>query len=625
MSRFRFVVVATCFTLITTLAVACGGDQSTAPPDGPPNVPPPVDTGSGTTVDTATVPATVVDSVATELYLQVSAGEDVTPEIAGILGAFMPVLGEANEGTIDSLLAAGQPFAVDFQAGLIAQSFQSGTMFTVDNFIDAAADAGATALDGTTPITREYLTALLTPVAQQSTYTSVDILPALVLALGRARIRQTGAASTDAVWSDGLLDPLQTTLLMYAVQFAGADDAASSLVGPAATPAPTPSRFAPHPATIGQWALKLKGVGFGIVGSIIGKLVEFPIGPIQSAQATVCASIMMNSYKLQMSASQRDLWHRDPSHPTHPYQSQITAALTFNFVPNALGSWLLPKIGCPIPPVGAAPGKSVTWSTEDPLPDHGGLIDQQLQTDANGQAQATYQTVAELVPGGLQATPEKSVTGLVKASASGLIPGWKRLEATLDYLTPVDEGIRLNVQYHELPQALDVTFQTALSVRNSPAGYNIDVAATGSGQIPLVRPDVVVYGADIPVSYQSFDISTVNPQGCDRVSPAGTTNGTMFAQLSLLPDSSGQLAAAVMASSTPPIEHINVECASTMQSNYLVTVFSAARLDDTPAGFIDSLVVVAPGDLKGTINRTVQDDQIGTITEQTTIELRVVQ
>jgi len=35
-------------------------------------------------------------------------------------------------------------------------------------------------------------------------------------------------------------------------------------------------------------------------------------------------------------------------------------------------------------------------------------------------------------------------------------------------------------------------------------------------------------------------------------------------------------------------------------------------------------VVVAPGDLKRTISRTVQDDQFGTITEQTTVEMRVV-
>jgi len=609
------------------LAAACGGDQSTAPGDGGPNVPPPTDTGPTTVVDTTTVSAAVVDSVATALYAQLAAGGDVTPQVTDMLSALIPVLGQADESTIDSLLTLGQPLAADFQAALIAQSFQNGTMFSVDNFVDAAADAGATPVGGTGPLTREYFTAILTPLVQQQTFTVDDILPALVLALGRARVRQSGAVSTDPVWSDGQLDPLQLTLLLYAVQFAGSADASSALMARTAAPARAPSTLAIHPSMVGVSALKLPFFlrPRAIIGSIIGKLVKFPVGPIQSSKAVICLSIMMNSYKFQMSASQRDLWHRDPSHPEHPYQSQITAALTFNFVPNALGSWLLPKIGCSIPPVGAAPDKSVSWSVEDPLPDHGGLVDQQVQTDADGKAQATYQTVDEIVPAGLQTTLEKSVTGLVKVSVSGLVPAWKRLEATVGVLTPTDGAVRLNVQYHEPPQTLDFTLQTTISVRNTAQGTeNIDVAGGGSGQITLQRPDMLVYGGEIPFTYQNFDISTVDPMACQQVSPAGTTNGNMFAQLNPLPDSSGELAAAVIASSNPPIEQINVDCAGTERSNYLVLLWSALRLDSTPSGYIDSLVVVAPGDLKRTISRTVQDDNFGAITEQTTVEMRVV-
>jgi hypothetical protein len=605
------------------LAAACG-DQGTAPGNGNQNEPP--------ADDTTTVSAAVVDSVADELYVHLAAGEDVTPQVTNILAALMPVLGQADEGTIDSLLAIGQPLAVDFQAGLIAQSFQSGTMFSVDNFIDAAVDAGATPVAGTDPLTRDYLTALLTPLVQQSTFTVDDILPALVLALGRARLRQSGAESTDALWSDGQLDPLQLTLLLYAIQFAGSANASSAIMARTVAPAAHPSALAVRRSTVGASALKLPFFlnPKAIIGSIIGKLVKFPVGPVQSAKAVICTSIMLNSYKFQMAASERDLWHHDPSEPEHPYRSQITATLTFNFVPNGLGSWLLPKIGCTVPPLGAAPGKSVTWSVDDPLPDHGGLVDQQAQTDADGKAEATYQTVNEIVPAGLQTALEKSVTGLVQVRATGLVPAWKRLEYAVGVgvINPTDAAVRLNVQYHEPPQALDFTLQSTISVRNTTSGsYNIDVAVAGSGRMTLQQADELAYGGEIPVSYQSFAISAVDPMGCPQASPAGTTDGTVLAQMGILPDGSGQLGALVAVSPTStPVERVTFECTDTpVQTEYFRGIFSALRLHAPTPGYIDSLEVVAPGDLERVINRTVQDDLLGTITEQTTVEMRVVQ
>jgi hypothetical protein len=115
--------------------------------------------------------------------------------------------------------------------------------------------------------------------------------------------------------------------------------------------------------------------------------------------------------------------------------------------------------------------------------------------------------------------------------------------------------------------------------------------------------------------------------GCPQAVPAGTTDGTVLAQMGILPDGSGQLGALVAVSPTStPVERVIFECTDTpVQTEYFRGIFSVLRLRAPTPEYIDSLVVVAPGDLERSIDRTVQDDMLGTITEQTTVEMRVVQ
>src|ERR1043166_7242835 len=315
--------------------------------------------------DTLTVSGGLVDSVGAAFDAQVAAGDDLVTPISRLLGGLFPV--EDQESALDSVIAAGTPFVTEQQFSDLAAAFRENVSFDVDNFVGAAAASGATTRATGASLDRATLTDILTPLVSAPRYRVSEILPATVIAIGRARAKREGIKSADPVWGDGLLDPLQTTLLMYAIDYA---DVATVAGAPSRSLARS-ARGALFEEEVPEdpWHLaadKAKDAIADKVTDFVAEKIHFPLDKKEAAKASVCSSIILYSYKFDLQQTQGDLWHRDPAAPQHQSTSNLPAHLRFDFNPyNAFSSLVLSKIGCELPPVGDAPQKSVSWSIDD--------------------------------------------------------------------------------------------------------------------------------------------------------------------------------------------------------------------------------------------------------------------
>jgi hypothetical protein len=178
---------------------------------------------------------------------------------------------------------------------------------------------------------------------------------------------------------------------------------------------------------------------------------------VQAVGTSVCGSILLYGHKFQLSAQATDV-ERKHAHARRPVTTEITATLTFDFTPNSVAKvWLAaPLVGCTLPPNGPAAARTVLWTLNDPLGQHGALHGgTNSYTDGAGRAFATYRTFDETVPEALHpALLQKSATGTVDVRARGLIPGWSNLERAVGagVYSPTDAGIRLTVFYYDMPR-----------------------------------------------------------------------------------------------------------------------------------------------------------------------------
>lgn len=539
--------LSTAFILgaLATSASACGGDRNPTQP------------GGGTNA-TLSVSAMALDSIATGLYAHLSAGADVTSDVTQLLGAMMPVVVDGQDTYADSLLATGTPFLLPSQPAYVAAALEAGETVPVDAFVAAADSAGATLRGSTAPLSRDALTAAVA-AAQGDTALGVDhLLAGVVLALGRARVKAAGGTQTDAVWGDGRIDPLQELLLLYAVDYAGATTSASADVWrsePTLELLPAPQTHRDEETLEGFLAGKMQDKAQDIATDALSKELDFPLDKKEAAKASICASVLLYSYKFKVSASPFVVWHHDPQRPEHPWKSLITATLNFDFVPNSIGKHVLPLIGCDIPPAGPADGRNVGWSIDDTLENHGALDLQQPVTDDNGVAIASYVTKPEVVPTILQAGLNQVATGSVGIVATGLLPGkWKNLERAigLGIWSPTESGAELQVQYYKLPQTVDVTFHSTLSVNdpNSSWSATMDADLTFSlGAAPIL------YVGKGPATYANFSYVD-NPGGCG-VKSTGTQNGQIAGFIQ--PDSTRDVGLSMLMVAADPMPQENYE------------------------------------------------------------------
>jgi hypothetical protein len=426
-----------------------------------------------------TVPAAEVQAVASGLYDQIQQQQAFDPaEVSLLFSVFgISTVGSSNDTAFQAAVAAQQPFMLDFQVQAIANKLSQSWFVSWDSFIAQMADLGAVDNSGQ-PLSRSYLSAQLAPLLTNDTYQYSELLPALVLALGRERASRSGGA-TDAVLGDDLLDPIQFNLMFYGCAMLSMKPGPELL--PKRSP-PTTHRPRDNPVpTLSGWAVQFgPGLARGAATGWIGDQIGFPLGYKASAQSVVCASMALYSYNVQVTPNPAGIWQR--SNPAAgPYQSQIIATVNFNFpqdvaLPAQIALW---ASGCDFPQNGAQNNVPVEWELTLELPQHGSLVQSDTVTWNGGQAKATYQAVDEPVPPALQAmTSASAAIGYVYLRVLNVLPKWPQLEAVVRLGNPsaaAGESL-LTVYYYKWPQ-LTLTWDSEL--KETVAGLDGRILATG--------------------------------------------------------------------------------------------------------------------------------------------------
>ncbi len=385
------------------------------------------DDGSGADEQISNSPALVAD-VAADIYDALEAGEDLAPYISEVFAAFdVPTLTEDDvepDGLADDRIEQGLPVVTPTLVEGMARAYADGVLVSVDDFIAGLVEQGAELRFpySTTgeELNKETFSIVLLSYSFDifDEYQEGQALPALVVKLGQERANRQGLAEVDPTWSDGYLDPLQFTLLLF-TSMVPYDDLISgdfSLQG------------------VGDFAAnKIKDK----IASEVGTVVEVPLGKAQAAQVSLCASLLLYGHKMTVKNDPNLLWHERSGVPS---LTKVTALLEFmddyydNFL--AIDRWVLEKFGkCTLPRKGPIEGKPLEWSVSSGLEGHGDYDIAPLATDENGEALASWRTVKEKSPECRWTfTNQRDAVGANIVRASNLVPGWSTLEQIVGFL-----------------------------------------------------------------------------------------------------------------------------------------------------------------------------------------------
>jgi len=436
---------------LAVVAVACGGPAvlpapSETPASTPSAQPTPTPAPSPTLPDPApTNSAQAVENVATIIYDALAAGENLNPYINGVMTAFgVPPLGEADVTLAGTRYNQGLPLMFIPQVAELADAFNDGGFVSLDSFITAANNQGAKQRGTNNPLTREYLTQKFADYAGKAQYEPHQVLPAFVLALGKERAARFPPKNTDSLWGDGLLDPLQLTLLLYSFSYSGDGIVsfqapltsgvvhqgmnASFVNGPSRAPLIVSVAGKDPKDPIGDF---IKDQIQGQVEGAVQGFVEVPLDKAEAAQVSVCASLLLYGHKMKVTTTPNLIYHNDGS---KPWSTRVDVALSFqddywdNYLP--IDRWMLENLGnCKLPRRGPAEGKPLKWSVSDGLSDHGNFSITASQTNDDGKATANWQTVRETTPEDQRTfNNQRDAVGAVIVRAGSLVPGWSGLE-----------------------------------------------------------------------------------------------------------------------------------------------------------------------------------------------------
>ncbi|RMD84614.1 MAG: hypothetical protein D6815_03805, partial [Candidatus Dadabacteria bacterium] len=489
-----------------------------------------------------------IRSLAKAIYDRVDAGRSLSAtEVSQIFESFSVATVASSDGAgFQAALDAGQPPLLDFQAAAIGTAMAYQTLMPVDSFLTAMGSAGAALASSGSPLSAAALGAELLPIAEAQSYSGDQVLPALVIALGRERARRAGG-SNDPVWGDGMLDALQTALLLYEIEYSALSPAAPPMIAasPQAnrmSPAPLvrgtsrgeapghPAADAPQPQAVavnaGTTPPVARGIGSalptlsplipkvirGQIGSRIGKLIDFPIGWTSSIGATICASVVLYSYQMTLDVVPDLITRRRPDENTE-YRTTASAHLEFDFQQdvNSLPKQIGLFIGsCNLPPKGPA-SKPIEWSIDASLADHGALVQKDASTDVLGNATATYQAVDEIVPKELRAFAlQDTATGNVWVKATDLMPTWKTFELAVRPLVNGNGGRAnhiLQVQYYHAPR-LTFVMQSDIHVHyDTGQDYYSTVSTNVRLKPPADSSGILKYEASGRTVYDSFHLT----------------------------------------------------------------------------------------------------------------------
>lgn len=401
------------------------GSQPTPIIELPPNLPAPAPTNS----------AQALENVAEAIYDALAAGQNLNPYIDGVLTTFgVPPLGDADLALVEERFEKGLPLIFAPQVAEMADAYNDGGYVSLDSFIAAANDQGATQQDTGEPLTREYLTERFAEYAGKAQYERGEVLPAFVLALAKERAARFPTENPDPVWGDGLLDPLQLTLLLYSVSYSGA--------GPLSAEAP-PTQNVKIEFSVGSLQGSnpiLDWIKEQIQDEVTGEVqdaVEVPLDQVDAAQSSVCASLLLYGHKLKVTNTPKLIYHNDGE---KPWWTRVDVTLTFqddywgNYL--QIDRWVLENLArCNLPRKGPVEGKPLEWSVSSGLKDHGNFDVTASKTDVNGEAIANWEAVPEVTPKSQRTFhTQRDAVGAIIVRAGSLVPGWSGLERIVGLL-----------------------------------------------------------------------------------------------------------------------------------------------------------------------------------------------
>lgn len=431
------------FSAIMLFSLGCNSvaelpnSQSTPTVQLPSNLPEPAPINS----------AQALENVATVIYDALANGQRLDPYIDGVMTAFgVPPLGEADIALVEERYSQGLPLLFLPQVAEMADAYNDGGYISLDAFIAAANDQGAKQQGTNEPLTREYLTQKFGDYAGKAQYEAGQVLPAFVLALGRERATRFPPKNPDPLWGDGLLDPLQLTLLLYSVSYSGAgrlsaqpslaaenayQDVAVSFANDPVQPA---SQAGLQADPIKDW---IKDQIADQVTGEVQDFVEVPLGEVEASQVSICASLLLYGHKLEVKNTPNLIYHKDGE---KSWTTQVDITLTFqddywgNYL--QIDRWVLENLaGCDLPHKGPVEGKPLEWSVSDGLNGHGNFNVIPSQTNGVGQASASWQTVPETTPKSQRGFHnQRDAVGAIIVRAGSLVPGWSGLERIVGLL-----------------------------------------------------------------------------------------------------------------------------------------------------------------------------------------------
>ena len=268
-----------------------------------------------------------------------------------------------------------------------------------------------------------------------------------MLALGKERAARFPPENADPLWGDGLLDPLQLTLLLYSVSYSGTGSVSSQAPLPASAVHQArnvsfindPSRASLMVSVAGSDPIGdfIKDQIQGQVEGAVQGVIEVPLDTVEAAQVSVCASLLLYGHKMKVTTTPKLIYHNDGS---KPWSTRVDVILTFqddywdNYLP--IDRWMLENLGnCELPRRGPVEGKPLEWSVSDGLSDHGNFSIIPSQTDGDGKASANWQTVPETTPKDQRTFKnQRDAVGAVIVRAGSLVPGWSGLERIVGLL-----------------------------------------------------------------------------------------------------------------------------------------------------------------------------------------------
>jgi hypothetical protein len=491
------------------------------------------------------IPNDDVRAAAAVIYDALASGDDVTGVVVEVFEAVgVPVFALASDQ--DQILAQqrlGDPYALDIQASAIAHGMKAGNCVTVDSFFTAFNEAGAHAQTPPGPFTRAYLTEQLAPLIERPRIAHDELIPALVVALGRERARRNRSGITDRVWGDDDLDPLQFTLIAYAVGFSGGRPARRLPASAEVAAAKMRRRRSAGP----QETIPAGGIT-GLLGkspaqrfrdfsaSMIGRRVEFTREAAESFAAANCSSMTLGNYRYAISMSPNDgkVNRRWPENPGVPYRLEATLSIRFDFTvpPGSSREAVLQAVGCrEFPDSGPVALRSVRWTPSDSAGSREflkhGVFRPGVQTDEAGQARATFEAFVE-VPPPLRIRA-KLAGAFLKVNLTNPLPGLRGLDLVWRQLDdPEAQGtLAFTVRYFAPPELTIVMSSTILWVQPNLTKGSVTGSVEGNLKESSSLQEIEYRsGLELPFRYGRFSIEGHGSHRCEFAG-VGTSGADM--------------------------------------------------------------------------------------------------